>query len=401
MNERQTSPQQTQKRQRRPKSDMPKIEQIRRRKHERRLRTAVLLVLVLAGLLAYLGGLLAPSINFFSNLLDSTRIALLPGEGWPVEISPNGLKNAQSLANGAVLLDESDLVLYSSTAKELRRIPHSYADPAVSVGGARVVLYNRGGTELRVESRSRTLLTKATDYDILTVGAAENGTFAVATKSERYNAQITVYDPSFNEVYYCYLAKDTPMHLAFTANGKRFAAACMDVAGGSFGAQLHLYNTDSEEAGTVFRIEALPLQMVYLSEESLLVVTDSFAAVYATADGTQTARYDYNGRSLLAADYWRKNLVLCFGNENRQTVSDAVVVDTAMQQLAQVELGYGIQDILFTGDAVMVLSTDCAYRYDLTGALTGTQPLAAQGEFLLHSKIPLCVTAKEILQLAY
>ena len=85
------------KRRRAPKSDMPRIEQIRRKKREKRLRAAAVLVLVLAAILAYLGGLLAPSINFFSNLLDSARIALSPGEGWPQKIEPDSLADAYSL----------------------------------------------------------------------------------------------------------------------------------------------------------------------------------------------------------------------------------------------------------------------------------------------------------------
>ncbi|MEG1873696.1 MAG: hypothetical protein RR194_06565, partial [Ruthenibacterium sp.] len=96
------------------KSDMSRIEQIRRKKRERRLRTAVLLVLLLAVLFAYLGGLLAPSINLLSNMVDSAKIALLPGEGWPVAISADPLRIC-SLSGGVALLDESDLVLYSQT----------------------------------------------------------------------------------------------------------------------------------------------------------------------------------------------------------------------------------------------------------------------------------------------
>ena len=55
---------------------MPRIEQIRRRKSEKRLRRAVLAVLVLTGVFLYLGGVFAGSINFFSDLLDTAKNTL-------------------------------------------------------------------------------------------------------------------------------------------------------------------------------------------------------------------------------------------------------------------------------------------------------------------------------------
>ena len=67
-----------------PQSDMPRIEQIRRRKHERRLRRGALALAVLVALFLYLGGVFSASVNLFGDLLDSARIALTPGAGWPV-----------------------------------------------------------------------------------------------------------------------------------------------------------------------------------------------------------------------------------------------------------------------------------------------------------------------------
>lgn len=389
-----------QQKKRRGRSDMTKIEQIRRRKHEKRLRAAVGMVLVLAVVLAYLGGLLAPSINFFSNLLDSAKIALLPGDGFPAALDSTGVLNVQALSGGAALLDASDLVLYSPTAKELRRIPHGYADPAIAVGGARTVLYNRGSTELRVESRTRTLMTKTTDYEIITAGIADNGTFAVVTKAERYNAEITVYNASFDEIYYCYLAEDTPLSVAFSESGKRFAAVCLHVAGGSFGTQIHLYDTTKSEQVGQISTNALPLELYYLNESSLLVICDSYAAVYDAATGAEQARYDYNGAQLLCADRWRKNIVLCFGDANRTAVNRALVLDSNMQPLLSLPLGYEVRDVLLQSDTLTVLSADTAVAYDLTGAEKSRTALETEGEFLVRANKPLVVTAKEILQLS-
>lgn len=115
---------------------MPRIEQIRRRKHERRLRRAALALAVLVAVFLYLGGVFSASVNLFSDLLDSARIALTPGGGWPVGMQVEGLLYAEPLSGGLVLCGKSELVLYSPTARQLRSVQHGYAEPALAVGNA-------------------------------------------------------------------------------------------------------------------------------------------------------------------------------------------------------------------------------------------------------------------------
>lgn len=381
-------------------SDMSKIEQIRRRKHEKRLRTAALLVLVLAAVLAYLGGLFAPSINFLSEMLDTAQSAMFPGEGWPLRNDTQNLLRGEGLVGGAVLLDQSDLVLYSPTAKELRRVPHGYADPALAVGNARVCIYNRGGKELKVESRSRNLLDKTYDYPILTVGMSEGGAMAVATKSERYLSEITVYDASFNENYFCYLADEYPVSLHFASDGKRFAAACMQVSGGDFGTRLRFYDIrEDNQVAEVSLPGAVVLDARYLDTKTILVASDRFLATYDCTTGEQRARYDYGGQTLLALDLNRKNIALVFGDEKRVAINRCTVIDSAMQPVCNIALGYSVKDVMLTNETIFVLNESAVHEYDLLGVEQKKYDLETKGSLLIDAKHTLAVTAKEILQL--
>lgn len=381
-------------------SDMSKIEQIRRRRHEKRLRTAALLVLVLAAVLAYLGGLFAPSINFLSELLDTAQSAMFPGEGWPMRNDTQNLVRAEGLVGGAALLDQSDLVLYSPSAKELRRVPHGYADPAFTMGNARVCIYNRGGKELKVESRSRNLLDKTYDYPIITVGMSDGGAMAVATKSERYLSEITVYDASFNESYYCYLAEEYPVSIHFASDGKRFAAACMQVSNGDFGTKLRFYDIREEnQVAEVSLPGAVVLDARYLDTKTILVVSDRFVATYDCTTGAERARYDYGGQTLLTMDIARKNIALVFGDEKRVAINRCTVIDSEMQPVCNIALGYSVKDVMLKNEAVYVLNESTVREYDLLGVQQKQYDLETKGSVLIDAKHPLVVTAKEILQL--
>ena len=387
---------------RQPKSDMPRIEQIRRRKSEKRLRRAVLAVLVLTGIFLYLGGVFAGSINFFSDLLDTAKITLLPGDGWPATLDIEGLVDAKPLGGGVALCGKSELQLYSPTAKLLRTVQHGYAEPAMVTGNARVCVYNRGGKELRVESRSRTLATKSYDYPILTVGMSPGGTMAVATKAERYLASITVYSPTFDEIYYAYLAENYPLALAVSQDGKHLAIACMQVENGSFGTRLLLYDmtkSDTTAGQTVVDIaDNAPLQLRYLPTGELVVVCDGFAGIYNAETGQQASRYDYGGRTLLAADGYGKNTLLVFDTAGSSTASNCVLLGETLQQLAVVSPGVDVQDVALGAEYFYALGKKAAVGYTLAGEEVDRQVLPAEGMKIVPGKAAFTITAKEILQ---
>ncbi len=385
-----------------PKSDVPRLEQIRRRKNERRMRRAALVLVALIAFFLYLGGVFSASINLFSDLLDSARIALTPGEGWPQDLKLDDLVDAQPISGGIALCSSSELVLYSSTARQLRSVSHGYADPGMAAGNTRICVYNRGGNELRVESRSRSLFTQTTEYPILTAAMAEGGTMAVATRSERYLAEITVYNPNFEAIYYAYLAEYYPFLMQLSDNGRQLAVCCMKVENGAFGAQLQLYDLTKEGAEgslSVTLSDCVPLQMEYTSAGKLLVVCDSFTALYNPATGEQEARYDYGDNALLTADIYDRSALLVFGNPGSTAAGSCVLLGRDLQPAASVSTDFQVQDAALGQSGFYLIGRQIAVGYNLSGEETVRQQLTAEGKRVIAGRKILAVTAKEILQL--
>src|SRR5699024_8905017 len=116
--------------------------------------------------------------------------------GWPVSTGIETPTRVETLAGGFVEMDAEDVAVYSAYGSEVRTIQPGYARPAISVGNTRFVLYDRAGTELRVESRTRTLHTITTEQGIMLCSLSANGTLAVVTESDRYVAELQVLDPT-------------------------------------------------------------------------------------------------------------------------------------------------------------------------------------------------------------
>ena len=384
-----------------PQSDVPRLEQIRRRKHERRMRRAALALIALIAFFLYLGGIFSASINLFSDLLDSARIAVTPGKGWPVEQQVEGAFDLQTISGGIALCGASDLVLYSNSARQLHSVHHGYASPAMTTGNTRICVYDRGGKELRVESRSRTLVTKTTEYPILTADMAAGGTLAVATRSERYLAEITVYDLNFEEIYYAYLAEYYPYLVELSRSGNQMAVACVKVQNGAFGAQLQLYDLNAAadaQRVTIDLPNCTPLQLHYSSDGMLVVICAEFSAVYDPKTGDEVARYDYGQESLLTADFYGRNTLLVFDRVGNSTGS-CLLLGEEMQPLTTVSFDFSVADAALGSENFYLIGDQLAVGYDLTGQQVLSQELSANGHLVTGGRHPIAVTAKEILQL--
>ena len=381
-------------------TDVTHLQKIRKKKQQKRNRMTIIAIIVSTVFFAYLGGIFAPSISFLSEALSSIKIAAMKGDGWPVASGTADVIVAEELAGGAAILDDDDLVIYSSMAKELRRIPHGFADPAISTANTRVCLYNRGGTDLKVESRDRTLFSRTFEKSIFTAKMADNGNLAVATKSQRYLSEITVFDSSFNEIYYCYFADSYPMNISFSNNGKYMAVTMIDVKDGNFGAKVELYNLSNDKKSITIELpNVLPLQMHYISSSKLLIVNDKYSAIYDTKTGQETAKYDYNSKKLLTADFNANNLALAFGSENHTNVTTCVIVDMAMQKLSEIIHPRDARGLMLSSNSLLVLDYSSVTRYKYDGTIKSTEQFETKAEFLIPLPKPLVITSKEILQL--
>lgn len=60
-------------------------------------------------------------------------------------------------------------------------------------------------------------------------------------------------------------------------------------------------DTRKDEYVTIRNTEGMPVKIQYLTNAEVLVLYDTYAAVYDTADGTELYRYSYGGRTLQSA----------------------------------------------------------------------------------------------------
>jgi len=290
----------------RPESDEPLsagrveyLEQARARVRARRLRRTALIVAVLTAVVLFTTGLVGSSVALVKDCVDTTRIALMPGPGWPQQTGVMEPTRVLPMTGGFVELGGDSCVVYSRTGTRLNSIQSGYGRPALAAGKTRFVLYNRSGNELRVESRTQNLYTKKLENKIFLCAMSDNGTLAVVTDDVSSMAELLVYSPTMEQQLRWNMTSNdgTPLRMAFSPDSRRLAAAAVTAGGGQMQTNLYVVTLAQGDPVNVGSQSGVPQWVGWLSGTTLLAVYDSRTILYNAAGG-ERARYEFGGGTL-------------------------------------------------------------------------------------------------------
>ena len=290
----------------RPESDEPLsagrveyLEQARARVRARRLRRTALIVAVLTAVVLFTTGLVGSSVALVKDCVDTTRIALMPGPGWPQQTGVMEPTQVLPMTGGFVELGGDSCVVYSRTGTRLNSIQSGYGRPALAAGKTRFVLYNRSGNELRVESRTQNLYTKKLENNIFLCAMSDNGTLAVVTDDVSSMAELLVYSPTMEQQLRWNMTSNdgTPLRMAFSPDSRRLAAAAVTAGGGQMQTNLYVVTLAQGDPVNVGSQSGVPQWVGWLSGTTLLAVYDSRAILYNAAGG-ERARYEFGSGTL-------------------------------------------------------------------------------------------------------
>lgn len=255
----------------------------RRQKRRKRFILRWVAVLVVAALVATL-------VRYWDKISPQTLIedigAFFTGdseEGFPINVSGNRIYQLETADNCTAVLSDTHVALYNNKGGEVMRRTHSFAEPLLHAAGKYLLLVERGGRRLQLETRSKSVITHTTKYDIITAAVHTNGNVAVITAAEQgYNARLTVYRKD-GTVIYERLCSTLLADVAFSPNGRNVAVAAVSADKGALCSTvevLSLQSADSEPVYTYSGDDVLLCRVAYLSNSLIAAVGDTAVWMY-------------------------------------------------------------------------------------------------------------------------
>lgn len=369
---------------------------LRRRRRRRRLMLLALLLALLVGLAAVTGALRS-AVALATDAADSAYLYLHRGSGWPASTGIDSPLRIEELAGGFVEMDSRDVAVYSAYGSQIRTIQPGYARPALAVGNTRFVLYDRAGTSLRVESRTRTLHTRTTSAAILLCALSANGTVAVVTESDRYVAQLQVLDPtSFEPLYTWKMTQEDgiPLAVAFAPDNRRFAVGTVAARDGQLASSVCLTGISGQEEPLLYTAESgsMLVRLHWLLGSRLLAVFDTYLALLDGRTGAELARCDYGGAELLGVSVQDGTAALLLSTHNG---SHLILLDSDLNQVADTEAGQA-ESVTCTGTAVYLIDNNTVICYGADGVRRWEKEYDARPQQILSAAQPLLFTAGRV-----
>ena len=357
------------------------LEQARQRARNKRIRRTAVLLVLLTGIVLFATGLVGSSVAMAKDFIDTARIALLPGAGWPQQTGVSEVTQVESLTGSFVELGKEGCVVYSRSGKKLNSIQSGYARPALAAGKNRFVLYNRSGNELRVESRTQNLYTKQLENSIFLCAMADNGNLAVVTEDVSAMAELLIYNSNMEQVLSWSMSSNdgTPLRMAFSPDGRKLAAAAVTAGGGQMMTNLYLVNLASGDPVSLANQSGVPQWLGWTSASTILAVYDSRAVLY-NAGGGERAAYEFAGNTLkdISLDA-AGNVALLLGSGQ---LHQAVLLDKSLNVQFSGTVS-SANSIVRAGSLFYLLSDSGVECYNTSGEQQWSQTLAAKPQALL------------------
>ena len=373
------------------------LEAARARVRTRRIRRTVIIVAVLTILVLFATGAVGSSIARAKDLVDTAVITLAPAPGWPQQTGITDPDTVQQLSGAFVEMSGDSCAVYSMNGTRLNSIQSGYARPAIAAGKTRFVLYNRSGSELRVESRTQNLYTKTMDSTIYLCAVADAGQVAVVTDNADSAAALTVYNSSMQQQLVWNLTSEqgVPLRMAFSPDSRLLAAAAVTAVGGQLTTNLYALPLAQGDPVLLSTENSVPQWMGWLSNGFLLVIYENRAVLYNTTGGSigERASYDFGGSTLVSVSAENNGVALLLSNGQTST---AVLLD------GELTVGYSgsvlsaSQIIRAKNDGFYLLTDSTVERFNNVGEFQWSQPLSARPRALVEGRQILVFTGNTV-----
>lgn len=334
----------------------------------RRRNSRIALVIILISTFIILLSVLTPT-----GIVDATKntFALIgKGSGYEVKLDGSTLCDVQKINNGYITVSQTEINGYNFSGKEIFKYLHGYEIPILETSKSRFLIYEQGGKEYTVYNYSAPIYKGETSNEILAGTLALNGTFALATLSDSYTSQVSVYN-SKNEVIYTWFCADYIINdVILSDNGKTLVISAFSSNNGNFTSKIYVLKFNSATPVCSFDYNELVLSINSENNKNFYAVFENRLEFFDWNKYTKSEFSFDNSTSFVNAS--NRFTVAVTGREANKNDNTVFVYNRNGALKYQFNFENVIYDIALKGRYLYILSNRKLYFYNIKGECIDT-----------------------------
>lgn len=328
------------------------------------LRLLLVLLVVVIVLVIYIN-----RDNISAQGISDWIVGIVTGQeretSYPITAMGAKIIDFDSMDKSIAVLTDTSVTSYDKYGKQLISRQHKMASPIMRLGDNTILLYERGGQYLSVETRSD-VEEHETEYKLLSADINDDGIYAYATHSEGgYMSEMHVYNEHNQEIYKSYQSKYLISDVAIAPDSKNVATLMMGAVNGGYYCGVKIYDLSNNEPLQADITETLLLDIVWCGENIIAVGTD--CTIVIDRFGEEVDRYTYDNE-LISYCFSEEQVCLVFEDSLRG--DNAVSILNQYGELeSQVDIPSDMQAVTLADDMLYVLTSSELYCYDFGGEI--------------------------------
>jgi len=373
---------------------------MQRKKRNRTIRRICIVVILLALVVAIILNRDNLTPDAISNWLSDSLSADSSEEGFPVGLPSGETVSLLGVGENVALTTQTNVYFYSPRGREMRSIQHSCKSVQAKAGGDNLLVYSVGGNRVLVETKTKNMASVETGNKIITGEISHNGRFAIATESDVYTSEMSVYDKAGNAVFKWTPSGSVITTLALSEDGRRVAAATVYTEGGVLMTGVHLFETGKSEALFSYKLKDEIAVSLEVHKNSVRVVGNS-AVTDISEKGELIESLSFGGKKLKCKTECDSNTILVFEDVNDPSKSTLEIVNNKTAVKAQAAISKSVLAVASDGKDIYAIADDEIMRFSSSTAVkTGSEQIEHGAERLAASSAGAFVisSASELLR---
>lgn len=330
----------------------------------------------------------------------SNMTAVIGTGSYPISATGSQVLSVVPMGNYYLHLTDTHLSAYSSAGKILFSEAHGYEKPILCASKGKSLLYNQGGKQFSIYSLNGLQKNEETKNEIICGGMSDSGSFALATHSDSYTSQVTVFNKRYKQIYEWYSAEETINNVAIASSGKKIAVSTFNSASGTFNSKINIINFKS----------ATPEHTLTYNNQIIYGIKNSNKSNFSVikSNGVDTVKWfnskineyseDYN------ISYFRTNTSVnigVFSRENDKSDNKIVIFSKSGKVKKTVNYNGVINDIQVRGSNIYCINDSSVNVLDFKGNVkfSADYGFGGKGISVLSANVVAVVTSNEILRI--